>query len=76
MEFRDDLQSQLIEAEQQMFQGSSVLEKRLELSIGAVERRLESIQTLTQTASRSVTDRSGYMYRHYWKRINREAGLA
>lgn len=74
-QLRDELQSQFIEAEQQMFQTSSALEKRLEFSWNAFERRLDSISKLAETNANETARHSGFRYRNYWRRLNRQVGL-
>ncbi len=64
-----------IEAEQLMFQSSSTIEKRLELSWNAVERHLESIAKMAEIDSSESAKNPGILYRHYWRRINRQVGL-
>jgi dipeptidase len=75
-ESRDELQGQFIEAEQQISQTSSALEKRLEFSTNAVERRLASVDSMSANATTTANKNAGYLYRYYWKRINRQAGIS
>jgi dipeptidase len=71
-----EMQCQFLEADQQLVQSDAGLEKRLQFSENAVERFREFIQTMGEATGTSTDAKSGYLYRYYWKRINRQVGLS
>jgi len=74
-DFRSEMQHQFQEMEKYLFQSNAELPERLELSEKAIERLRVFVRSIEQESSASARTDAGYIYRYYWKRINRRVGL-
>ncbi len=70
-----EMQTQFLKAEQQLVESQASQEKRLEFSADAIDRLREFIAVKSEESATSADGKSGYLYRYYWKRLNRQVGL-